>query len=551
MGDDRRTLWLVMGALMTCLLLSALDQTIVSTALPTIVGDLGGLEHISWVVTAYLLSSTVSVPLFGKISDIYGRKPMLQATIVIFLVGSVLAGLSQNMLMLILFRGIQGIGGGGLLAMTFTILGDLITPRERGKYTGYFTAVFASSSVIGPLAGGFFVDHLSWRWVFYINLPLGAICLLVTGLHLHVPKPAERRPLDIVGSVLLTIAVTCLLLMLTWGGHQYDWGSGVILTLGFVGVVTGVVFLVQAGRTPDPVLPLRMFREPVFTVCIAMGALLGAVVVGAAVFLPLYLQVVKGASATSSGLLLVPMMGAMVIGSNTAGRIINRTGRYKMFPIVGSGLAVAGVLALTALERSSSRNHVSFGMAILGLGIGSAMPVTTLAVQNVASQSDMGAATSAVNFFRSLGSAFGIAVFGTAMSTRLNSTLERLLPGTDLHHDKGLLNSPAAIRALPRVQYAAVAQGITDGVAMVFRVALPIVIAAWVASWFLKEVPLREDLEASASMVEGMEEAGMVYQPAVEPAPTRPDDLAGVPPVEANGNGHDHRTHHQDVRPHS
>ena len=523
---EPRSLRLVMGALMTCLLLSALDQTIVATALPTIVGELGGLDHISWVVTAYLLTSTASVPLFGKISDIYGRKPMLQATIVIFMVGSALAGLSTSMLMLIVTRGIQGIGGGGLLAMTFTILGDLMPPRQRSKYTGYFTAVFATASILGPLIGGFFVDNLSWRWVFYVNLPLGAICLVVNSRYLHVPAPSERRPIDFLGAILMTVSVTSLILASVWGGKDYAWTSPLIVGLLVAGVASALLFLAQERRHVEPILPLRMFRDPVFRVCVTQGALLGGVMVGAAVFLPVYLQVVKGVSATSSGFLLVPMMGGVVVGSNVTGRIVNHTGRYKLFPIIGTAMATLGIVVLAQMDTTSSRAYVSVAMAMLGLGIGTAMPIMTLAVQNTASPSDMGAATSAVNFFRSLGSAFGVALFGTLMSSRLESTITRMVPDVDLAADESLLNSPEVIRSLPNDQFQAVVQGITDGIVLVFEVALPLVILAFVLSWFLKEVPLRDGLDASATMLEGLEEAGMAMQPDIGPVPHRPPQSA-------------------------
>ena len=327
-----RSLRLVMGALMLCLFLSALDQTIVATALPTIVGDLGGLDQISWVVTAYLLSSTVSVPLFGKISDLYGRKLMLQVTIAIFLLGSVLAGFAQSMPQLILARGVQGVGGGGIMAMTFTILGDILSPRERGKYVGYFTGVFASASVIGPLVGGFFVDHVSWRWVFLINLPLGAIAMVVAARYLHIRKTVRPHSIDLLGALLLTVSVTSVLLASSWGGQEYAWGSPQIVGLFVIGVVLAVAFVLQERRAQEPILPLRLFRDRVFTVCVTLSALLGSVMIGASTFLPLFLQVVTGASATSSGLLLIPMMAGVVIGSNVCGRLVHRTGRYKAVP---------------------------------------------------------------------------------------------------------------------------------------------------------------------------------------------------------------------------
>ena len=355
---------------MLCLFLSALDQTIVATALPTIVGDLGGLDQISWVVTAYLLSSTVSVPLFGKISDLYGRKVMLQATIAIFLLGSVLAGVAQSMPQLILARGVQGVGGGGIMAMTFTILGDILSPRERGKYVGYFTGVFASASVIGPLVGGFFVDHVSWRWVFLINLPLGALAMAVAARYLHIPKTVRHHSIDLLGALLLTVSVTSVLLASSWGGQEYAWGSPQIIGLFTIGIVLAVAFLVQERRAQEPILPLRLFSDRVFTVSVTLSALLGSVMIGASTFLPLFLQVVTGASATSSGLLLIPMMAGVVVGSNIAGRLVHRTGRYKAYPIIGIALALVGLVLLSTIETTTTRLFISVGMGIVGVGIG-------------------------------------------------------------------------------------------------------------------------------------------------------------------------------------
>jgi EmrB/QacA subfamily drug resistance transporter len=503
-----RALGIVMAALMLCLFLSALDQTIVATALPTIVGDLGGLDQISWVVTAYLLSSTVSVPLFGKISDLYGRKVMLQVTIAIFLLGSVLAGISQSMLQLILARCVQGVGGGGIMAMTFTILGDILSPRERGKYVGYFTGVFASASVIGPLVGGFFVDHVSWRWVFLINLPLGAIAMAVAARYLHIPRTVRPHSLDLLGAFLLTVSVTAVLLASAWGGQEYAWGSPQIIGLFTIGVVLAVAFLAQERRAQEPILPLRLFGDRVFTVSVTLSALLGSVMIGASTFLPLFLQVVTGASATSSGLLLIPMMAGVVVGSNVAGRLVHRTGRYKAFPIIGIGLALVGLVLLSMIETTTTRLFISVAMGIVGVGIGASMPIMTIAVQNTAPVADLGAATSAVNFFRTLGSALGVAAFGTVLSTRLANTIEERLPGTSLATDDSLLSSPEVIRNLPADEYAAVADGIASGVATVFLVALPIVAISFALAWLLKEVPLRDNLTVQASSVEGLEEAG-------------------------------------------
>ena len=514
---DRRQLRFVLGALLTGLMLSALDSTIVSTALPTIVGELGGLNHISWVFTAYLLSSTVSLPLFGKISDIYGRKRMFQVTILVFLLGSVLAGLSQNLLQLIVCRGIQGVGGGGVLALAFTILGDIISPRERGKYMGYFTGVFAAASVIGPLVGGFCVDHLTWRWVFYLNLPLGGVALLVTAVYLQVPKPSERRPIDFAGSGLLAAGVISLLLASTWGGQQYAWTSAVIVGLGLGGVALCVLFVMHERHTAEPILPLRLFRDPVFRVAITMAALFGSVMVGASVFLPLFLQVVTGVSATSSGFLLVPMMTGILVGSSVTGRIVTRSGRYKRYPIIGSLITFAGIWLFALLSLDSSRAQVSIGLALLGLGVGTATPMLTLVVQNAAPAGDMGISTSSVNFFRSLGSAFGIAIFGAIMNARLDSVLAAKLPSSvKLGND--ILSSPAQIRALPSAVHSAVSAAVAAGVSFAFLCSLPVVAVTFVLAWLLREVPLRETL-GPAVFVEGMEE-GLVFSP--EAGPTTP-----------------------------
>ena len=507
MPPRREGLWLVLGALLISLFLSALDSTIIATALPTIVGDLGGLDHIAWVFTAYLLSSTVSVPLFGKISDIYGRRGVFQVTIVIFLVGSALAGIAQTMTQLILFRGIQGIGGGGLLAMTFTILGDILSPRERPKYMGYFTGVFAAASVIGPLIGGFFVDSLSWRWVFYVNIPIGLVALLVTAKYLDVPDPTERRPIDFLGSGLFTVAVTTLLLGATWGGTEYAWTSLTIVGLFTGGLLFSALFLFQERRAVEPLLPLRMFKNDIFSVSITMAVLFGSVMVAGSVFLPLFLQIVRGVSATSSGFLLVPMMGGILAGSTYGGRLISKTGRYKVFSLVGGALCIAGVAMLAMIDINTTRTFVSISMSILGLGIGTASPVMTLAVQNVAARGEMGAATSAVNFFRSLGSAFGVAIFGAIQSARLHAVLAaRLSNGTAVGDD--ILNSPKAVLGMPAPVRQAIQEAVASGVGQVFKWALPVIILGFLVSFLLREVPLRDDVNLGSAAIEGLEEAG-------------------------------------------
>ena len=514
MENDRREILVVMGALMLGLFLAALDQTIVSTALPTIVGELGGLDHLSWVVTAYLLTSTASVPLFGKISDLYGRKLVFQVAIGSFLIGSVLCGAAQDMFQLILFRGIQGIGGGGLMAMTFVIMGDLISPRERGKYAGYFTGVFAMSSVIGPLVGGFFVDSVSWRWVFYINLPTGGLAMLAAQRYLHVNRPHEKRPVDLLGAVLLVAGVSCLLLVSVWGGQQHEWGSATIIGLGVAGTLLMALFVLQERRAEEPLVPLRLFSNPVVRTTTLLAALIGMAMFGATVFMPVYLQVVTGASATTSGLLTLPMMAGVLLGSMVSGRVISWTGRYKVWPVAGTALATVGLYVLSLMDASSGRLHQGLGMFLLGLGIGSVMPTLTLAVQNAAEQRDLGSATSLVNFTRSLGGAFGVAIFGAVMTARISSNLGGSV-------DPELINSPEQIRALGDPELVArITTAIADAVTHVFLVATPLLAVSFVVAWLLKELPLRDTVGLTTSLVEGAEEAGLVLQPNLEPTAT-------------------------------
>ena len=498
-GMSQRELNVVMAALAVTLLLSALDQTIVSTALPTMVGELGGLDHYSWVVTAYMLTSTTGVPLFGKISDLIGRKIVLQFAVVSFLLGSVLAGMAQNMTQLIVTRALQGIGGGGIMAMSFVVMGDLIPPRQRGKYAGYFTGVFAMSSVIGPLIGGFLVDQLSWRWIFYVNLPIGAVSLFALQKYLHVRSNRIERKIDWTGAALLVTSVSCVLLVCVWGGRDYEWGSATIIGLAIAAMVLGGLFVVQESRAEEPLLPLRLFRDPVIRVSNILSFFLGVVMFGAMTFLPLFLQVVTGASPTTSGLLLLPMMGGVLAGSTFSGQMTTRTGRYKIFPLYGTALAILGIVILSRLDAESSRIHSSLGMLVLGFGIGSTMPTLTLAVQNASPIADLGVATSSVNFFRSLGGALGVAVFGAVMTSKVGDV------------DPRLLNSPSQIAKLPPVQHDTVVDALASGVHAVFVFAIPLVCIAAAIAWFLKELPLRNTFaEAPTEEEESLREEAVM-----------------------------------------
>jgi EmrB/QacA subfamily drug resistance transporter len=521
---SHRQILIVFSGLMLGMLLAALDQTIVSTALPTIVGELGGVEHLSWVVTAYLLTSTASTPLYGKISDLYGRRRIFQAAIVIFLIGSVLSGIAQNMLQLVLFRGIQGVGGGGLMALAFAIIGDVVSPRERGRYTGYMGATFALSSVAGPLLGGFFVDNLSWRWVFYINLPLGILALVVTSSVLKLPFTTRRHRIDFEGAALLVLGVSCLLLALVWGGNEYEWTSSVIVGLLVVGALVTGLFMVWESRAPEPILPLRLFRDDTFRLGSAMSFLLGCGMFGGITFLPLFLQIVTGASATESGLLLIPMMAGVLFTSVLSGRVIARTGRYKVWPFAGCALAAIGMYLLSTMQADVTRIESSAYMLVLGLGLGMTMQVLILAVQNAVGHEDLGVATSAVTFFRSMGGAFGVAVFGAIMSARLADEIPRRLPpgALDAARERGgdfasLLNSPEQIRTLPPAIEGALVDSLAASIHTVFLWAVPVMGLAFALAWLLREIPLKETVAIGGTLEGAGEDLAVTFETAADP----------------------------------
>jgi EmrB/QacA subfamily drug resistance transporter len=503
-----RQILVVFSGLMAGMLLAALDQTIVSTALPTIVGELGGLDHLSWVVTAYLLTTTASTPLYGKLSDIYGRRLMFQAAIVIFVIGSMLCGLSQGMLQLVVFRGIQGIGAGGLMAMAFAIIGDIVSPRERGRYTGYLGAVFAVASVAGPLLGGFFVDNLSWRWVFYVNVPIGAAALVITSSVLRLPFVRRDHAIDFFGAALLVAAVSTLLLALVWGGREYPWGSSTIVGLLAASAVLTGLFLWREHRTAEPILPLRLFRGRVFSTGVALSFLLGGAMFGAIVFLPLFLQVATGASATNSGLLLLPLMAGLMATSITSGRVIARTGRYKRWPIAGMAISAAGMYLLSTMDPDTSRVASSLYMVVVGVGLGMVMQVLVLAVQNGAEFSDLGVVTSSVNFFRSLGGSFGVSVFGAVFASLLDEKLAALIPpgaldGSGLDPE-ALTASPEQIQALPAAILGPVTTAMSESITAVFLLVVPLLLIGVVLAVVMPELPLKDTAHIGATL-EGAE----------------------------------------------
>jgi EmrB/QacA subfamily drug resistance transporter len=503
---EGRALRTVFAALMLGMFLAALDQTIVSTALPTIVGDLGGLNHLSWVVTSYLLASTVSTPLYGKLGDMLGRKPIFLAAILIFLAGSMLAGLSQTMGELIGFRALQGIGAGGLMVGAQAIIADIVPPRERGRYMGLIGSVFAVASVAGPLLGGFLVDSLSWRWVFYVNLPIGALAVLIVVTRLHLHTPTVRHKIDLLGAALLSAGVASLILVTTWGGSQYAWRSSTIIGLAVVGVLLLVVFVWWETRAPEPILPLKLFRSRVFAVSNAMGFTIGMAMFGAIVFIPLYLQLVYGASPTSSGLRLLPLMAGLLVAAIASGRIITRVGRYKIFPIVGTIVLVLGMFLLSRLGVGTAPWLASVYMAVVGVGIGLVMQVLVLVVQNDVAPRDIGVATSTATFFRSVGGSFGVAIFGAIFASRLADQLAKLPPSVTAKLGGGVHLQPEQAKQLPPLVHADFLQAFAHSLHGVFLWGMAIAVIPAFLAWLLKEVPLRGTLApvAEASSEEAL-----------------------------------------------
>jgi EmrB/QacA subfamily drug resistance transporter len=483
----------VFSGLVLVMLLASLDQTIVATALPTIVGDLGGLKDLSWVVTAYLLAQTVVTPLYGKLGDLYGRKVVLQAGLVIFLAGSALCGQAQNLTELILFRAIQGLGGGGLMVSAQAAIGDVVPPSDRGRYNGIFGAVFGVSSVAGPLLGGFFTDNLGWRWIFYINLPLGIAAFAV--LARTLPSVTERvhHQIDYLGTALLAAALSAIVLMCTLGGSQYAWDSSLIIGLGLTGVVGLVGFVLTERRAAEPVLPLRLFRISVFAVTSVVGLIIGFALFGSITYLPTFLQVVNGASATASGLELLPLMGGLLITSMVSGQLISRTGRYRPFPIAGTALMVLGLFLLSRMDAHTSTATASLFMFVLGSGLGLVMQVLVLAVQNAVDYSELGVATSAATLFRSMGGSVGTAVLGSIFAGHLTSSLAAKLPagGAGKLVGGGQVN-PAALRALPAPIHQAYVSAFTSSLSLLFVVATGIGAVAFLLTFFIKQLPLRD-----------------------------------------------------------
>ena len=504
------TLFAVIGGLMLVMLMAALDSTIVSTALPTIVGDLGGLEHISWVVTAYLLAQTIVMPLYGKFGDLYGRKLVLQVGLVIFLVGSVLCGQAQSMTELIAFRALQGLGGGGLMVSAQAALGDVVSPRERGKYSGLFGGVFGVATVIGPLLGGFLTTSLDWRWIFYVNLPVGAVAFVVLQRTLPSHTTRIKHVVDYLGTALLAVALTSLVLLTTLGGNQYAWGSSVIVGLGVLAVASVVGFVLAEHRAKEPVLPNALWRNPVFAVTSAIGFIVGFALFGSTTYLPLFQQVVRGLDPTESGLALLPLMAGLLITSIGSGRLITRTGRYRIYPIIGTAMLAVGLFLFSELSTTTTTLVLSLEMFLVGAGLGFIMQVLVLAVQNAVDYELLGVATSGATLMRTIGGSLGTAILGAVFTAQLTGNLTGAFPaGAGADRLSSGQVAPSQVSSLPPAVKDTYLQAFTDALDTVFLVAAAVAVLAFALSWFVQERRLRETV-----LTGGVGEAFAAPQPA-------------------------------------
>ncbi|GAA3893738.1 MDR family MFS transporter [Streptomyces lacrimifluminis] len=491
-GKQPRSVRVVLLALMIAMMLAMLDNMIIGTAMPTIVGELGGLEHLAWVVTAYTLATAASTPIWGKLGDMYGRKGVFMSSIVLFLIGSALSGMAQDMGQLIGFRAVQGLGAGGLMVGVMAIIGDLIPPRERGKYQGMMAGVMALAMIGGPLVGGALTDHLGWRWSFYINLPLGVVALAAVSAVLHLPKRRTKTRIDYPGVALLTVGITSIVLVTTWGGTEYAWGSVVIMELIGIGVASLVGFVFWQTKAAEPIIPLHIFRSRNFTLMSIIGFITGFVMFGAVLFLPLYQQSVQGASATNSGLLLLPMLAAMMVVSMVAGRVTTGSGKYKVFPLAGGVLLSVGLYLLAQMDTETSRLTSGVYMAVVGAGLGCLMQITMLVAQNSVEMKDMGVASSTTTLFRTLGSSFGVAIMGALFNSRVQDVMNERAGalGSKVTEQSAQLDA-ASLAKLPAAAREAYQYAVASGTHSAFLLGAVVAVVVLVAAVFVTEVPLK------------------------------------------------------------
>ena len=493
----RRHILLVFAGLMVTMLLASLDQMIFSTALPTIVGELDGVNHMLWVTTAYILASTITLPVYGKLGDLIGRKGLFITAIAIFMVGSVIGGLAHNMTWLIAGRAVQGLGGGGLLILAQAIIADVVPARQRGKYMGIMGGVFAVSSVAGPLLGGWFTDSIGWRWAFWMNIPLGILAITSAAFFLRLPKNTNRNPsIDVAGISLLAVASTCLVLMTTWGGNTYDWNSPVIIGLILGAIVAGISFVVVERRAAEPIMPLHLFRQRNFNLTTVVGLIIGVAMFGALASLPTYLQMVTGANATQAGLLIIPLMAALLITSIVSGQLVSKTGRYKWFPITGMVLVGISLFLLSTMTPTLAVWIICGYLAIMGLGLGMSMQILILIVQNTFPVTEVGTATASNNYFRQIGASLGSAIVGSLFVAKLTQLLGERLPagGTSAEGGNNSL-TPAVVRDLPQALHDVIVGAYNDALTPVFLYMVPLVVVGLILLFFVVEKPLATTIE--------------------------------------------------------